>query len=189
MQDLLALAGLVGRAVFSGSLAQALACRDRPDWRIALVHLDAIGFDFEGLRRLARSTDAPVVVIDERPNLTYARLAQQAGARGYVCKTYDLEQVRGIMRAVQGGAEHFPPGTPEARVEGALGAAGLSPRQMDVLKCVALGMSNLEIARALGITVGTVKLHVHAILRSTGARNRLELALIANRFQTLAHEL
>ena len=39
-----------------------------------------------------------------------------------------------------------------------------------------------KIARALGITVGTVKLHTHAILRATGTRNRTEVALIAGRF-------
>ena len=64
----------------------------------------------------------------------------------------------------------------------ARGSAGLSPRQLDVLKCVAVGMSNPEIARSLGITLGTVKLHIHAILRMTGARNRTEAALIAGRF-------
>lgn len=184
MGDLLALAGVAGRPAFAASLKQAMECRDMPAWRIALVHLAAIDFDFEGLRRLAAATKAPIVVIDERPNPTYARLARQAGARGYICKTFEMEQVRGLMRAVQDGAEHFPPDTRLARPGVApLGAAGLSPRQLEVLNCVALGMSNQEIGRALGITVGTVKLHVHAILQATRARNRMELALIANRFQ------
>jgi DNA-binding NarL/FixJ family response regulator len=52
---------------------------------------------------------------------------------------------------------------------------GLTPRQQDVAALVACGLSNKQIARRSGITVGTVKDHVHAILRATGCRSRAEL--------------
>ncbi len=51
-----------------------------------------------------------------------------------------------------------------------------------MLKCIAVGMGNQQIADALGITLGTAKVHTHAILKLTGTRNRTEAALIAGRF-------
>ncbi|MGZ3313933.1 MAG: response regulator transcription factor, partial [Caulobacteraceae bacterium] len=55
----------------------------------------------------------------------------------------------------------------------------LSGRQLEVLRLIELGQTNKEIAKALGISVATVKLHVQAILNITGARNRTEAALRA----------
>jgi DNA-binding NarL/FixJ family response regulator len=53
----------------------------------------------------------------------------------------------------------------------------LSSRQLEVLRFIEMGQTNKEIAKALGISVATVKLHVQAILNVTGARNRTEAAL------------
>ncbi len=55
----------------------------------------------------------------------------------------------------------------------------LSTRQLEVLRLIEIGQTNKEIAKALGISVATVKLHVQAILHITGARNRTEAALRA----------
>ena len=55
----------------------------------------------------------------------------------------------------------------------------LSSRQLEVLRLIEMGQTNKEIAKALGISVATVKLHVQAILNITGARNRTEAALRA----------
>ncbi|HWA59990.1 MAG TPA: helix-turn-helix transcriptional regulator, partial [Caulobacteraceae bacterium] len=52
----------------------------------------------------------------------------------------------------------------------------LSARQVEVLSEMARGLTNKEIADALGISIGTVKVHVHAILEATGSRNRIEAA-------------
>jgi DNA-binding NarL/FixJ family response regulator len=59
---------------------------------------------------------------------------------------------------------------------------GLTRRENEVVLLVVSGMSNQEIARQLGLSVGTVKLHVHSIFRKTGARRRYDLiAQIATR--------
>jgi DNA-binding NarL/FixJ family response regulator len=58
-------------------------------------------------------------------------------------------------------------------------AAGLTPRQLDVLRCLMRGQPNKLIARELGLTEGTVKIHIAAILRVLQARNRTEAVVVA----------
>lgn len=169
--------------VFAASLPQGLDAAHARRPQVALVDLFSIGFDFEGLRRLVAASGAAVVAVDDRPNPTFARLARLAGACGYASKNYEMEPFRSVVRSVVEGGAHFPRELEEALPRGpARAASGLSPRQLEVLKCIAVGMSNQEIGRSLGITPGTVKLHIHAILRATGTRNRTEVALIAGRF-------
>jgi DNA-binding CsgD family transcriptional regulator len=57
--------------------------------------------------------------------------------------------------------------------------SGLTPRQREVALLLGSGMSNKEIARRLGLSVGTVKQHVHTILLKAGARTRFELVALA----------
>jgi len=179
--NLVASMGVEGPPVVVPCFDRALEFVVSASVRLVLVDLPSIRFDFEGLRRLALAASAPIIAVDERPSAAIARLAQQAGARGYVCKSFEFAQARAVLHSVLEGGEHFSRSVPLSRAE-TREAAKLSLRQLDVLKCVAMGLKNQEIGRALGITPGTVKLHVHAILRITGASNRIELALIADRF-------
>lgn len=57
----------------------------------------------------------------------------------------------------------------------------LTPRQIDVLRGLHMGHSNKQIARDLGLSEGTVKVHCKAIFRSLGVRNRTQAALLADR--------
>ncbi|WP_280494024.1 response regulator transcription factor, partial [Nocardia farcinica] len=57
--------------------------------------------------------------------------------------------------------------------------AALTPREQEILRLVGRGWSNAEIAADLHLAPGTVKVHVSSILRTTGARNRVEAALVA----------
>lgn len=179
---LLTMVGIGGPPGFAASLAQAMACPELASARIALVDLSTIGFDFEGLNRLVRATEAPVIVIEERPHPLMAKRAREAGARGYLCASFELEHAQAVLRTVLDGAEHFPAEVRDGRrAAPPFSVAGLSPRRIEVLDCIRQGMSNQQIGAVLGITPGTAKLHTHAILRITGARNRTELALFAER--------
>ncbi|WP_280509682.1 response regulator transcription factor, partial [Nocardia farcinica] len=93
--------------------------------------------------------------------------------------------------AVGGGGGFSPrafaggplPGPPPARFAGGVAArrrfAALTPREQEILRLVGRGWSNAEIAADLHLAPGTVKVHVSSILRTTGARNRVEAALVA----------
>jgi len=170
---------------FASSVQSALeqVATDRP--ALMLIDLFTINYEFSELRRLlSHATPTAAIVLDDRVNPTFARLARDAGAHGYASKDFELPRFRSALRAVIAGGAYFPadilPGQPRLKIVRT--AAGLSERQLEVLKQLAVGKSNREIAEALGITPGTVKLHIHSVLKLTGARNRTEAALIAGRF-------
>lgn len=172
-------------AEYAASLAQALTRLEAgPPPPLLVVDLFTIDQDFDGLARLiAALGDGLAVAVDDRMNLDYSRRARLAGARGYCAKDFELEPFRAALTAIIGGGRFFPDepaGAAPAR--GHRARPVLSARQLAVLREMAVGKANREIAEALNISPGTVKLHIHAILKLTGARNRTEAALIASRF-------
>lgn len=135
---------------------------------------------FEELVRTAG--DTPVIALDRRLVPSHLKRALSAGARAYIAKTSTRELIDAAIGVVLAGGFYFPRASGDgALVEEALAAwvSGLSPRQAQVLGLMMLGRSNGQIATELGISVPTVKLHVHAVLRSAGVRNRTEAVLKA----------
>lgn len=120
--------------------------------------------------------------------------ALDCGAKGFIPKTSDTEVIFNAVRLVLAGGTYLPPaliaqpfrpGHRRAFVSaGGLSAAGhpisgLTPRQRDVLALLASGKSNRDIARDLGLAEGTVKVHITAIFKALGAKNRTQAGLIA----------
>jgi DNA-binding NarL/FixJ family response regulator len=105
----------------------------------------------------------------------------ESGVRGCVPKTAPPELFTAALKLVLAGGLYFSDfGEIVAKPSTAPGLRSrLSVRQLEVLKLIEIGQTNKEIAKALGISVATVKLHVQAILNITGARNRTEAALRA----------
>ena len=102
----------------------------------------------------------------------------QAGAAGVVHKTARLDTLLDCIRQVAGGntwMEEDLVATPEQPVR--TGRAALTAREGQVMELVERGMKNKEIAIALGIRTGTVKIHVKHIFEKTGIRGRYGLAL------------
>ena len=102
-----------------------------------------------------------------------------AGATGYVLKDCEPEELLSAVRAAARG--HVPL---DPRVAGALlpspgGGPTLSPREEEVLRLVAQGLANKQVARALGITERTVKAHLGRVFREIGVLDRTSAALWA----------
>lgn len=183
--QLVAEVGGVGSIRYATSIEAALDQVETLKPELLLVDLFSVNYEFGALRRLlSLAAPAAAIVVDDRVNPTFARLAKDAGASGYASKDFELPRFKAALQAVIVGGAYFPrdilPDQVGLRIPRS--AAGLSARQLDVLKQMAVGKTNREIAEALGITPGTVKLHIHSILQLTGARNRTEAALIAGRF-------
>ena len=111
------------------------------------------------------------------PSAFMARLARRHGFRGVIPKTFDLPVVAAAQNLVLAGGEYFP----DINLEGGTAPpryasirAPLSRRQAEILVELEDGATNKEIARKLGISVATVKMHVRALLTLAGARNRTE---------------
>jgi two-component system nitrate/nitrite response regulator NarL len=112
-----------------------------------------------------------------------AKRAQAAGAHGYVPATAQAELVGAAVALVVAGGVYFPQlATPDHRSpteDPRPLLERMSPRHREVFQGLRAGQSNKAIARSLGISVATVKLHVQAIFRLTGAHNRTEAVVIA----------
>jgi len=170
-------------AVDYASAAAALAA-ERFD--LALIDLHMPGMDgVEGVRRLRlQVAGVPLVVVsgDDEPAVIRAALA--AGAVGFLPKSESPAVLEQALRLVRGGGTYTQP---QALADLSHGvpprpdASGLTPRQMDVLKSLLRGQPNKLIARELGLTEGTVKIHIAAILRALQARNRTEAVVMARR--------
>jgi two-component system nitrate/nitrite response regulator NarL len=141
-----------------------------------------------GLR--AAGVGAPVVMLTMSRDDADLVAALRAGARGYLLKDIEPEELVPALQSALAGSDVVARELVGslARLAGAKSEpaprapapfAELTPREREILECIADGMSNKMIGRALDITDGTVKLHVKAILRKLGMRSRVEAAVAA----------
>jgi len=118
--------------------------------------------------------------------------ALQAGARGYLTKDATAEEIEHAIRALIAGQTHLDPTVQQRLVTAVLDQAPrtplgeptpasapnlpdeLTPREIEVLKLIAIGLSNSEIADKLVLSNATVKTHINRIFYKTGARDRAQ---------------
>jgi DNA-binding NarL/FixJ family response regulator len=176
---------VVGEAA-DGVEAVALARRLKPD--VALLDIRMPRMDgLEALRLLAGpgvAEPVKVVVVTTFDLDEYVHQALRGGAAGFLLKdSGPALLIEAVRAAVSGDAlispsitvrllQHLSPPSPAA--DGA--DAGLSPRELDVVRLVARGATNAEIAADLFISVGTVKTHLGSVQAKIGLRNRVEVA-------------
>jgi len=139
----------------------------------AMPGMDAL----EGLARMREALTCPVAIISGTAPPDVARRALRAGAAGFLPKTLDPMSLMAAVRQMLLGETYMPVaflskmGQPVDRVV-------LTPREREVIRGVAEGKSNKEIARDLNIREVTVKLHVKTLSRKLGARNRTHAAML-----------
>ncbi|HEX2860127.1 MAG TPA: response regulator transcription factor [Lacunisphaera sp.] len=104
--------------------------------------------------------------------------AMQAGAKTYLPKSVQREELIKAIRTIARGKTYLPNAV-ASRLAERLRRPDLTARELEVLRLVVAGNSNKEIATALSVEVGTVKLHVGKILDKLHARDRTEAATLA----------
>jgi two-component system, NarL family, response regulator len=104
--------------------------------------------------------------------------ALQAGAQAYLLKSAPPSQLVAAIRAVHAGLRKIPPEV-ASRISDRGPGPGLTPREIEVLKLVAKGRTNVEIAQELHITSGTAKWFVSSILSKLGVDDRTEAVTTA----------
>ena len=178
---------IVGEAT-SSEEAVSMALELNPD--IVLLDIRMPGND--GLDALGRiKLERPkmsVLVLSTYDNPTYVARAVALGANGYLLKTATQEEVVDAVQRVAAG-ENIWTHEELRRVTGALATlrlsddieAPLTRRESEVLRQLAHGLTNKEIAQALGISYETVKEHVQHILRKVGVTDRTQAAVWAVR--------
>jgi len=169
-----------------GAEAVELAASTRPD--VVLMDLSMPNVDgIEATRQiLAADGEAQVVVLTSVTDRERILAALDAGAIGYLLKDAEPDELIGGVRSAARGESPLSPKAARAllvaRAEGE--RAELSPREREVLRCVAEGKPNKLIARELGISEKTVKTHLTRVFQQIGVTDRTQAALWAR-----AHDL
>ena len=122
--------------------------------------------------------DARILVLTTVDGDADIQRALEAGARGYLLKSMRRATLIEAVRAVAAGQRYLPPAT-AARLVEAMETERLTSRELDVLRLLAQGHRNREIADELGLAEPTVKIHVNNLLRKLQVKDRTEAAMVA----------
>jgi DNA-binding NarL/FixJ family response regulator len=172
-----------------GEEGAAVIRRERPDVVLLDVRMPKVsGLDL--LKQLRDSGELPPTILLTTFDDDDVLLAGvKAGARGYLLKDVSLEQLTGAIRAVAAGETVIRPAVTERVLRGlenvrrdfdALDPPDpLTKREVEILRLMAGGYSNREIADALGTAEGTIKNHASSILSKLGVRDRTRAVLKA----------
>jgi DNA-binding NarL/FixJ family response regulator len=176
---------VVGQAE-DGEEAVRLARATRPD----VVVLDARMPHKDGLAVLPEimraAPGARCLMLSGFGDLDLVSQAVRLGAAGFVLKDAGMDEVLRAIRAIYRGQGALDPVVTvqlfkayQERQHAENGLSGLTPAEVGVLRLLARGLSNREIARELGVSVRTVSSHIRNILDKLGVPNRLQAALFA----------
>jgi DNA-binding NarL/FixJ family response regulator len=134
-------------------------------------------------RLRARHPALPLIVISAEESADLVRALVELGVAGFIPKSESAAVVLQAVRLVLYGGTYAPLRflSQRAPVAAAANGNGLTPRQLEVLALLARGLPNKAIARELGLSEGTVKVHLLAIFRALDVRNRTEAVVAAQK--------
>ncbi len=139
--------------------------------------------------QISAKQTAPVLMLTSQDDPHWVQRIWQAGARGYLHKEHAFEQVALALNSLMAGASWWderataalrpsPSGATACPPEVQTKLNSLTPREREVLECLAAGANNRLIASTLGIGEGTVRSHVHVLLQKLQADNRTQAAML-----------
>jgi DNA-binding NarL/FixJ family response regulator len=177
-----------------GESAVRLARRERPDVVLMDIRMPVMD-GVRATRELAREDGVRVLILTTFHLDEYVVEALRAGASGFLLKDVPATELTGAIRVVAAGdavvapavtrrlLDRFAHRLPSAQAgEGAPAPSrleALTDRELGVLRLVARGLSNAEVAAELVVTETTVKTHVHHLLTKLGLRDRVQLVVVA----------
>jgi DNA-binding NarL/FixJ family response regulator len=138
--------------------------------------------------------DVNILILTTFDDDKYVSAAIEYGAKGYLLKDTPSEEIAAAIRAVDRGYTHLAPGMMEKIISGRVNEpeialptelADLTPRELEVLKLIAAGANNREIAQKLYISEGTVKNHVTNLLNRLNLRDRTQAAILAKTYLSI----
>lgn len=165
---------VVGEAA-EGAEALSLADSLRPDVILMDLHMPGMDGGMEAIRKLVeKGNPARVLVLTTYDQDGYVLPAIEAGATGYLLKDTPCDELLRAVRAVAGGETILSPSVAGRLVSQVRSPQreGLSPRELQILRQVAVGRTNREIALELFISEATVKTHLLHIYKKLGVRDR-----------------
>lgn len=172
----------------ASNYSQAMKIIDStPDINLVVIDLDMPDMKWEeGVKVLhEKSPNIRFVVISASENRHDIKKILEMGLSGYIPKSSDTKVLTSALNLIIEGGTYLPPSIISqvssennlSRREGKV----LTPRQSEVLRYVAQGLSNKQIAYNMSVSEATVKLHINALLRAVGATNRTQAVIIAQK--------
>jgi DNA-binding NarL/FixJ family response regulator len=162
----------------NGAEAIEMHRRHQPDVTIMDLRMPGVsGFDAIAAIR-DEFPSARIVVLSNYEGSEDVHRALSAGAMAYLVKSADAEQLIEAVECVHRGRQYLPPAL-KALVAHRLASDELTEREMDVLRLLAKGQSNREIAADLSIAENTVRIHVARILQKLGVEDRTQAVIAA----------
>jgi len=166
------------------------------DLDLILLDLKMPGLgEIEGVKRTRElAPSSPLVVVSAMDDPYYAQKVMACGAAGYIPKSASNSVMTNALKLIMAGGHYVPPNlmsppSTKPQEPGEISSSRrlhaevekvLTPRQLDVMRHLARGDSNKGIAEKLGLSEGTVKVHVAAILKALNAANRTQAVLMAS---------
>ncbi|MBC7942773.1 MAG: response regulator transcription factor [Chitinophagaceae bacterium] len=168
---------LVGQADCGESAVQQYL-QLRPD--VVLMDLRMPGVDGVAAIQAIRALDdaARIIILTTFDGEEDIYRGLRAGAKAYLLKDAPHDQIVDCIQAVMHG-QHFPPAPLALTLAGRMEGDELSRRELEVLRQMATGKSNKEIARITNITEGTVKFHITAVMAKLGTKSRKAAVAVA----------
>jgi DNA-binding NarL/FixJ family response regulator len=127
------------------------------------------------------NSNTPIVVVSGEESKDVIKNAIASGAIGFLPKSLDTDNLISNLKHILSGAMPIVSPILSHNSNKPVSVDNLTARQTEVFDLMCEGKTNKMIARVLGLTEGTVKLHVHAILQSLGASNRTEAVSIVRK--------
>ena len=170
----------------ASSFAQALdLLKLNNDADLVLVNLDMSEANWEnGIKTLKEFLpDVRIGVMSASEDSHNIKKALNLGVCCYLPKNIDTKVLNSALGLVLNGATYFPPTLLKQAADNMNLANGkkLTNRQFEVLKYLAQGLSNKQVACQMGVSEATVKLHINALLRAVGATNRTQAVIKAQK--------
>ena len=172
-----------------GAEAIDLDQRLEPDVVVLDMNMPEINGLHAAIEILRRRPDRPILMLSMYDDVQYVRNALNAGIKGYILKNaLETDLIRAV-RAVAAGKRFLSPELASA-IDGPPGAeaaaederfAQLSAREIQVLRLIAMGRTNREIGKLLGVSANTVAVHRTNLMATLGVHKAAELVLIAVR--------
>ncbi|MGH2391535.1 MAG: response regulator [Chloroflexota bacterium] len=178
---------VVGEAA-DGEEALGLAARERPD--LVVLDLNLPGLSGVDVARRLRSTlpAIRIVVLTGYALEPYEATLRRLGVEGYLAKSASAAELGAAIHAAHTGRQYIQPGLAASLGRPMAAGDGEAPtaREIDVLRLVATGSTNHEIAQRLAIRERTVEFHLDHVFRKLGAGSRTEAVHLARKHGWLA---
>lgn len=149
------------------------------DYDLIFTELDLPDADHKNVvsRLVEIAPDAHIVLFTWRQHQSDIRQCYSQGAQSYLRKDISAEEVKLAVHGLLQGKPYVPEASTRFESYRSDSERKLSPRQQEIMQLLAQGLSNKEIANILGITEGTIRVHLSSIFKAIKVSNRTEATL------------